>query len=215
MKTLYFEGAGWFDADSSKATNVGNCRIRTAFTNDEGKQIYLEMTSANEYGGKGKPIVNHNVVFRRWLYISHLFYITGGNDDENLSSIPFDWRQVKTIDYTKENIVSWVNEHLNCSFDAMEVLEDMEGYRVFADHDEYNFMEDHTVNPERTAARQAAYNMIDQEYKTHCQDEYSVVNIMSMNDNTITTRCHASDRRLVGKPRIAVVDVWTKEVVYK
>lgn len=35
-KTLYFEGAGWSGADSSKAT-IGNCRIRTAFHLDPGR----------------------------------------------------------------------------------------------------------------------------------------------------------------------------------
>src|SRR5699024_9418318 len=36
-KTLYFEGAGWSGADSSKAT-IGNCRIRTAFHLDPEKK---------------------------------------------------------------------------------------------------------------------------------------------------------------------------------
>ena len=42
-KVLYFEGAGWSGADISKRT-IGNCRIRTAFINNEGRKIYLEIT---------------------------------------------------------------------------------------------------------------------------------------------------------------------------
>lgn len=42
MKTLYFEGAGWSEADISKAT-IGNCRIRTAFHTTDGRAVYLEL----------------------------------------------------------------------------------------------------------------------------------------------------------------------------
>jgi hypothetical protein len=41
MKTLFFEGAGWAEADTSKATDLQNCRIRTAFSVG-GKVYYLE-----------------------------------------------------------------------------------------------------------------------------------------------------------------------------
>ena len=43
MKTLVFEGAGWAGADTSKRTDVTNCRIRTRIKNREGRIIYLEM----------------------------------------------------------------------------------------------------------------------------------------------------------------------------
>ena len=39
-KILYFEGAGCISAGE-----VANCRIRTAFTNNDGKKIYIEFTS--------------------------------------------------------------------------------------------------------------------------------------------------------------------------
>jgi len=39
VKTLYFECAGCVPCGE-----VENCRIRTAFHNDEGKAIYLEVT---------------------------------------------------------------------------------------------------------------------------------------------------------------------------
>ena len=41
-KTLYFEGAG---CSGTKRNDVENCRIRTAFHNDKGESIYLELTS--------------------------------------------------------------------------------------------------------------------------------------------------------------------------
>lgn len=41
-KILYFEGAGM---EGTQKNDVENCRIRTAFTNDLGEKIYLEVTS--------------------------------------------------------------------------------------------------------------------------------------------------------------------------
>ena len=41
-KLIKFEGAGWEEADTSKATDMKNCRVRTTFINDHGQKIYLE-----------------------------------------------------------------------------------------------------------------------------------------------------------------------------
>lgn len=132
-KTLVFEDAGWSDADSSKATNVGNCRIRTAFTNDEGKQIYLEMGSITNYQGKSLKVLDYG------LFVDFCFYITGSNDDCNISRLPFDKKAYKSTKYTKENITKWINENLNCSFATIEVKET--GYRVHGDYSKYNLMD--------------------------------------------------------------------------
>jgi len=218
MKTLYFEGAGWPDADSSKATDVGNCRIRTAFTNDKGQKIYLEISQAPAFNNKGKRIDGE---YR--MYISHIFYITGDRDDENKNRIPRDWDEIRTHDYTKENIVAWVNKNLNCSFYTMEVLDWMEGYNVHADNRGYNLMDNHIVNRERTKARNEAYNMIDQEYREHCNEKYSVITLKAMDNNTITVYCHSREYNRYlqrnalkdNKPRTAIVNIWTKEVTYK
>lgn len=224
MKTLYFEGAGWADADTSKATDVGNCRIRTAFTNNEGKMIYLELQ------GNGKPQYKSygkfsGEVLDITLFIDFCFYITdidGKNDDCNKSRLSFDKTSMKSIDYTKKNIVTWVNKALNCSFDTMETLDNMEGYRVHADNRGYNLMDNHVVNPERTKARNEAYNMIDEIYRKHCQEKYSVISLKAMDNDTITVRCHAKeyDKNLRinalkdGKPRTAIVNIWTKDITY-
>ena len=57
-KTLYFEGAGW-----GHCNDVENCRIRTAFTNKDGKKIYIEFLSGYkytkiEYGENGRKLKN-------------------------------------------------------------------------------------------------------------------------------------------------------------
>lgn len=46
-KTLYFEGAGCVPCN-----DVENCRIRTAFTNKEGKKIYIEFLSGYKHTKK-------------------------------------------------------------------------------------------------------------------------------------------------------------------
>lgn len=188
MKTLYFEGAGMnMNNEDGKCSDVGNYRIRTAFTNDKGDKIYLELSRGtswryNSLNG-GKKLLKPKIASRFALVIDSVHYITGGTNDENEHNIKYDWKDtINNYSYTKENIIKWVNTHLNCAFDTMEVLDDMEGYRVFKDHKGYNLMENHVVNPARTIARNEAYNMIDQVYREHCQEKYSVISLMSMGD---------------------------------
>lgn len=133
-KVLYFEGAGWEEADSSKAT-IGNCRIRTAFTNDEGQKIYLELSAGHIY--------NKKEVERYFINVEHVFYITGDKDDCNISKINFDWKETKeNYDYTVKDITKWINKNLNCSFDTIKVLTDLAGYRVHKGNREYNLADD-------------------------------------------------------------------------
>ena len=80
MKILYFEGAGWSNADISKST-IGNCRIRTAFHLDDGRLVYLEIIGS-ERTKRSLPEVY------KWPYtgfVDSCFYITDEkpNDDEN------------------------------------------------------------------------------------------------------------------------------------
>ena len=104
MKTLYFEGAGIFEADSSKDT-IGNCRIRTAFTNNEGQQIYLEMSAAARY--KGNQLLGYK------LYINFCYYITGKKDDCNNSKIKYDYENtINNYNYSIEDITRWINYNL-------------------------------------------------------------------------------------------------------
>ena len=116
MKTLIFEGAGWEDADSSKATDVGNCRIRTAFTNNNGKTIYLELSSMEVHDKKA--IVGYNT------YLHDCFEVAYG------SNYGRKYRRGTDIgEYSKVNILAWVNANLNCSFDEMQVCNNGK-YRV-------------------------------------------------------------------------------------
>ena len=70
-KTLYFEGAGMNTYESGE--DVGNHRIRTAFLNNEGKAICLEIIG-HKFNNKK---CNH------WQsHIDYVFYIPGSEDEE-------------------------------------------------------------------------------------------------------------------------------------
>jgi len=143
-KTLYFEGAGWADCDTSKATDMVNCRVRTAFTTDAGRNIYLEMSSS-EVTKHSSPLVKG---LRYACWVTDCFYITGDRDDCNKNRILN--RNEKTFEYNRANVLRFVNS-LGCSFDNVETLPDLAGYRVFKDHDGYNFGDEFIYNAEITA----------------------------------------------------------------
>lgn len=132
MKTLYFEGAGWSGADISRAT-VGNCRIRAAFHLDDGSPIYLELHGSERNKHCSKELY-------QWHYTGFIvaaFCITDDddNDDENRHSLLGSKLYVKaprsrTFEWTERGILQVVNS-FGASFDAIKVLPDLGGYRVF------------------------------------------------------------------------------------
>lgn len=143
-KVLYFEGAG---CSGTERNDVINCRIRTAFTNNNGEEIYLELSSA--------PIYNKKEVERHWLHVDHLFYIINGIGDENINGIRSDWQDLReNYNYTIGDITKWINKHLNCNFDSIEVLPDLAGYRVHGDNRSYNLVDKFEYNKELTVKRE-------------------------------------------------------------
>ncbi len=152
-KVLYFEGAGWFGADTSKATDVGNCRIRTAFTNNDGKKIYLEMIACqiNKYNKKTYPLIKNVVGF-----VDACFYITGDRNDCNSNRVPDIERKV-AIEFTKENVLNLINSKLNCSFDEIITLPNLAGYQVFKHSGGYNFGDEFVLDEKLLAQREKIY----------------------------------------------------------
>lgn len=160
MNKLYFEGAGCVHAYGN--SDIENCRIRTAFTNNEGKKIYLEMlcTEVTKYNEKCSCCAN----YKRgdclgWVDSCH--YITDDPeiDDCNASRVP--GVDHYSFLFTKENLSRFINEKLNCSFDEIEILNDLTGYRVFNDDgkygtfDFYNYGDEFKFDRERTEKRLA------------------------------------------------------------
>lgn len=174
-KTLYFEGAGWSGADSSKAT-IGNCRIRTAFHLDPEKKhprcscgephdgaaaVYLEIICGTI--GKENKKLGLEPTYYGW--IDYLHYVTDDdrNDDCNRHILPFERRA--RIDYTLESILKFVND-LGASFDAVAVCPDLGGYRVFRDGyspkgtERLNYGDEFQCDPDMTARREAVYRHV-------------------------------------------------------
>lgn len=158
MKTLYFEGAGLSSADISKAT-IGNCRIRTAFHLDDGRAIYLEIV------GMGRTKHSNPKVYK-WRYtgfVDTCHYITDDvpNDDCNKYNICMKDSE-RIFEYTEASILRLVNS-LGASFDAIKVLPDLGGYRVFPEAkscqgpDGYYYGDKFQYDPELAARREAVY----------------------------------------------------------
>lgn len=149
-KVLYFEGAGCVPRG-----DMENCRIRTAFTLDNGKQMYLEII--------GSEVTKHmHESYRRFenaAFVDFCFYITGGPDDCNESRHPAERKT--HFEYCHSEVLRFVNS-LGASFTRVEVLPDLAGYRVHRDGGGYNygdtFQPDEDAIKEREAIHAEIYN---------------------------------------------------------
>jgi hypothetical protein len=192
MKTLYFEGAG-MNYEANEYSDVCNYRPRTAFTNNNGQKIFIELGHCARYNKHLKP------VFEWALYISHAFYITDDpdNDDCNKNRIAFDWQDIRAnYTFTKKDITKIINKVCKADFDTIEVLSDFYGYRVFEQDRTVNLIDNHIVNKDRADTREAAFNLVDKRYRSLLNSKYSVISLISMEDESIKIRCYASDEEL-------------------
>lgn len=206
MKILFFEGAG-MDYEINQMSNIGNYRIRTAFKNNDGIQYYIEL-------GRGvKPIKKNGKYYidGEWaLYINHLFKLEDRFKlglEHGAYELSGNYVTNTHFEYTKEDITKWINENLNCDFDSIEVLDMFYGYRVHADNGCYNLIDNHLVNHELALKRREAYTAVDAEYRWSTNSKYSVISLLEMDDNSITIKCHASEKALGRLPRIKKVSI--------
>lgn len=160
-KILYFEGAGWDGANAEY--NGLNCRIRTAFHDNNGKMIFVEIHGhhPNDYMLKEAKKEKKQLP-TTYLYVDSAFYITDDptEDDENKNRIKMpDYKAHINISYTLENIRDFINEHFNSSFTEVVILNDLAGYRVFSKDiykntsESYNFGDCFEYNAELTEKR--------------------------------------------------------------
>ena len=151
IKTLYFEGAGCVPR-----ADVPNCRIRTAFHLDNGNAVYLEI-SGMETTRSTAPCYKE---FENYGVIDHCFCITGTFDDGH--SRHKSERGGFAFEYCAAEILRFVNS-LGASFDAIEVLPALAGFRVHGDgRNKYNFGDEFTFDPAHLEARQTIYSNIQQ-----------------------------------------------------
>lgn len=182
MKTLYFEAAGSPHADY----NGINCRIRTAFINDFGSAIYLEISGWQ--GAKDKKAMAHIWHCVETVKVRKFEFKTNRSDNgEN------DVRGLKSdFEYTPENIRKFVNEQLKCSFDNIVVLDNLAGYRVHGKNGRYNLMEDFEYNEELTKRRIAKVAEISENYKNAFNMKYDNTSYY-IEDGELVVRINASD----------------------
>ena len=189
-KVLYFEGAGCVPRG-----DVENCRIRTAFTNDEGKKIYLEITSAEVSKTMSESYKKYNNV----AFIDYCHYIVNDNERYNNDCNEhklFNIERNVNFEYTKYDILAFVNGYLNCSFTKVVILDIFDRYRVHKDGGGYNFIEDYKYKPEFAERARAAYNKIDYEIREKLGEKYSKIGLFNITDSSITVRCYASDKAM-------------------
>ncbi len=156
MKTLYFEGAG---AEGTQINDIENCRIRTAFTSNDGRKIYFEIISY-EKSANDKKIKRYEdyQVGEIIGFIDYAFYIdTESKDPCNECSIKGVEREIR-FNYDKVTLLKTINKYFNCSFENIIILEDLSGYRVHGDNRTYNMMEDYEHNPQLIKTRKEIYN---------------------------------------------------------
>lgn len=147
MKTLYFEAAGCYILHN----DVESGRIRTAFTNRDGKKVYIELICG--YG---------------YMFCDSCHYIT---DDPKIndcmeSRLPCERNlYIKKVRYTKENILNFVNTYCNADFEEVVVLHNLAGYRVFSDCQKkgtsaaYRYGDEFPYDAELTLKRQKRLNV--------------------------------------------------------
>ncbi|OMF76720.1 hypothetical protein [Paenibacillus glucanolyticus] len=189
-KVLYFEGAGIdFYDEAWKESDVGNVRIRTAFTNDQGDQYYLELERGRDYR----------------LHVSFLRPIAHNNSNQP-QKIHETYENSR---YTKQYITNWINNNLGCSYDTIEVLSQFHGYWVHRDRGSYNLIDNHIIDHEQAAKRAAAYENIDREYRLALHEKHSTIYLQGMDDTSITICCNASENSLqrAKLPRIQRIEI--------
>lgn len=177
-KVLYFEGAGWDGANEDY--NGLNCRIRTAFHDNKGNMIFLELQGChpNQY-----QLKKYGNLPKTYLRCDSAHFITDDPeiDDCNQSRIKTpDYGDMLKISYTLENIRDFVNKHFDSSFDEVVILNDLAGYRVFADRkrigykksDQYNFGDCFEYDAELTERRIAKVAELKEYFKKLFNQKY-------------------------------------------
>ena len=143
QKILYVEGAGC-------AYYGGiNCRLRTAFTTNEGQKIYFECWTAHQYE-KHKPISDYIVV-------DFAGYI---RDDNELDyNTPLGRTSLPDVPYNATNILKVINKNFKTNFIKIEVIEHPFGtYYVHKDGGGYNMGDEYQRDRKAEQQRHAIYN---------------------------------------------------------
>lgn len=205
-KTLYFEGAGCVPCN-----DVENCRIRTAFTNRDGKKIYIEFISGCkntliEYDKSGRKLKNPK--WERedgYLYCDYCHYITEDPeiDDCNKSRLSCERNQgMEKVKYTKENILAFVNENCNADFDEIVVLDNLAGFRVHSGKgrhntpERYNFGDVFEYDADLTRRRREKVEEMKKEFCVLFNQRYDNTSYWIDDNGNLTVRINTYEEAL-------------------
>ena len=175
-KNLYFEGAGTLEP--SLCGDVGDTRIRSAFTLRDGKRAFVDIDVwqpnklladhyNSEHSDGGRKIKEGGL----YLRVDSADYITddiakdGYNvDDENKNRINIPENVL--FDWSLDGVLAFVR-YIGGDFDEIVCLPKLAGYSVFksasflfahGNTQIYNYGDQFTYNPEQTARRIAKFN---------------------------------------------------------
>lgn len=222
-KILYFCPEGMPD---TKVNDVENCRISTAFKNDNGEKIFLEVSSGYHHTFSGKKLLKSEDGFLI-VHPGECYYITDDPtiDDCNDSRFLPSREAMPDYKYTKENILKFVNEYCNCSFTKIEILHEFSGYYPLPSRRKYNFSNDFINIPARNKAREKIFNEVAKEYFTSIYkkniekkklslakykrelEDRRTWSVKSMDDNTITLHSYAYDELINDEERDKTFEV--------
>lgn len=221
-KILYFCPEGMPD---TKVNDVENCRISTAFKNDNGEKIFLEVYSGYHHTFSGKKLLKSEDGFLT-IEPGSCYYITDDPtiDDPNESRFLPVEEKLPILRYTKNDILRFVNEYCNCSFTKIEIVPSwLEGYDEYTPNKGYNLSNDY-VKTDRVEALRKIYYEIAKKYFTNIYKkniaekklnannykkelEYGFYSLKTIKDNTITIVSGCKDDLISDKERIKTFDV--------
>lgn len=186
-RVLYFEGAGMSYETSD---NINNHRIRTAFTNNKGIKIYLEV-SRWEISKFNVKYIEGSKIGELYTAFDHCFKITGNHDDENKNSLLYLFDKARVL-YKRDNLVGVINKALDCSFVDIVVLDWITSdYLVHKGrYQGYNLCDDYIRDLESEAQHKKVYDYFYQFEKNELKKQWPNFSYNATSKKTATVLIH-------------------------
>lgn len=116
-KVIKFEGAGWSKADTSQATDMANCRVRTTFINDKGQKIYFELSCYDNRSGRSASKWHRG--FSMPWHINFLFFTA---EHKQSRSNHFRQASEQVQEFTKASVLRFLQQECSASFEQLETI---------------------------------------------------------------------------------------------